>query len=94
MLLHDTPVVYVSDELPNMKDVASHPTRPLDSFETRAVLELKDGAELSMEPNGKELRMLGAIRNLTQCIVCHEGSRGDLLGAFTYNLKPIRFASK
>jgi hypothetical protein len=29
---------------------------------------------------------LGAIRMATGCMKCHDGNRGDLLGAFTYEL--------
>jgi hypothetical protein len=28
--------------------------------------------------------MLGAIRSTRQCLSCHGGNRGDLLGAFSY----------
>jgi hypothetical protein len=32
------------------------------------------------------LRMVGSVRSLKQCIPCHGGRRGDLLGAFSYSL--------
>jgi hypothetical protein len=31
--------------------------------------------------------MLGAARSVSQCIKCHDGERGDLLGAFSYYLQ-------
>ncbi len=31
--------------------------------------------------------MLGAVRSAKQCVKCHGGSRGDLLGAFSYTLR-------
>ena len=37
------------------------------------------------------VRMLGAIRSVEQCMKCHGGERGDLLGAFSYSL--VRSAS-
>jgi mono/diheme cytochrome c family protein len=30
--------------------------------------------------------MLGAVRSTRQCVACHGGDRGDLLGAFSYAL--------
>ena len=104
-LLHDKPIVYDSDLLPKMdgpiderhmderrvEENKMYPKkiRNLDSFEAQALEQLKAGADISIEPLGLDLRMLGAIRSLKQCIVCHEGSRGDLLGAFTYHLEPV-----
>ena len=34
--------------------------------------------------------MLGAIRSAKQCVQCHGGQRGDLLGAFSYTLVGVR----
>ena len=36
----------------------------------------------------REDRMLGSIRSTKQCIACHGGERGVLLGAFSYTLRP------
>jgi hypothetical protein len=87
LLLHDQPVVYVSENLPRMDELRGAPTRPLDRFEASALEKLRHGEELLIAnaPNG--VRMLGAIRSVQQCVTCHGGERGDLLGAFSYTLR-------
>ena len=74
LLLHKEPVAYVSANLPRMDELKKAPTRPLDRFETSAL------------EKSANLRMLGAIRSAKQCVECHGGRRGDLLGAFSYTL--------
>jgi hypothetical protein len=88
LLLHEEPVVYVSDHLPQMSEVRDTPTRPLDRFERLGLATLRQGEELFVSRSGESLRMLGAISSTRQCIACHGGKRGDLLGAFTYTLSP------
>jgi hypothetical protein len=36
------------------------------------------------------LGLLGSIRAAEQCTWCHGGDGGELLGAFSYVLKPVR----
>jgi hypothetical protein len=86
LLLHDEPVVYISDHLPEMDKMHNTPTRPLDRFERFALDELGWGEDLFIAEAGDRLRMLGAIRAARQCVACHGGGRGDLLGAFSYTL--------
>jgi hypothetical protein len=89
LLRHDNPVVYVSPKLPRMEELKGAPTRPLDAFETAALDALRGGADLHTEDGTDDgLRFLGAIRSTRQCVGCHGGERGALLGAFTYRLKP------
>jgi hypothetical protein len=33
--------------------------------------------------------MVGALRAARQCLECHEGRRGDLLGTFSYVLQRV-----
>jgi len=87
LLLHNPPVVYRSDELPRMDRVKQVSTRVLDPFEKAALARIKKGEDLIVADVPKGLRMLGAIRNARQCIPCHEGKRGDLLGAFAYSIQ-------
>jgi hypothetical protein len=87
LLLEPEPRVYVSDKLPTMENVRDIPTRPLDKFEAVGLLTLQDGEDLMITRKGNAARMLGAIRSTKQCIVCHGGDRGDLLGAFSYTLQ-------
>lgn len=86
LLLHDEPAVYVSDRLPRMDRLRGVPTRPLDRFERFALNSLQQGEDIIMARGEEGIRMLGAVRGARQCVVCHGGDRGDLLGAFTYTL--------
>lgn len=87
LLLHPGPVVYVSDKLPEMTAVRTTPTRPLDDFESAALAELHAGKELIEKDDRTPARLLGSLRNGKQCVACHGGERGDLLGAFSYTLR-------
>jgi hypothetical protein len=88
LLLHEEPVVYVSDRLPAMDRMHDTPTRPLDRFERFGLDTLKRGEDLFVSDAPDGLRMLGAVRSVKQCVDCHGWGRGDLLGAFAYRLKP------
>jgi hypothetical protein len=88
LLLHPEPVVYVSPHLPNMEELRGAPTRPLDRFEAAGLEAIQRGEDLFVGETPTGVRMLGAIRNASQCLQCHQGNRGDLLGAFSYRLEP------
>ena len=70
-----------------MAKVGKYATRPLDEFESAALPVLERGEDLVKEVKENELRVLGSIRAMKQCLTCHDVQRGDLLGAFTYVLK-------
>lgn len=86
LLLHAPPAVYVSENLPRMDKMRDFPTRALDGFEQESLRTLQRGEDLVLKEQPEHIRMLGAIRSLEQCIKCHGGERGDLLGAFSYVL--------
>ena len=86
LLKYDEPVVYISDKLPNMKELADVPKRALNLFESTGLKDLQQGEYLYVRDSTEGLRMLGAVRSVEQCIQCHGGERGDLLGAFSYSL--------
>lgn len=88
LVVHREPVAYVSDSLPQMDELRRVPTRRLFSFEEIALAELRKGDDLHARemPDGS-VRMVGAVRALKQCMDCHGGRRGDLLGAFSYDLR-------
>jgi hypothetical protein len=90
LLLHKEPVVYVSKNLPRMRELQQAPTRPLDSFETYALGRIRQGEYIVASPSSEGARMLGAVYSLKQCVACHGGKRGDLLGAFSYVLDPVQ----
>jgi len=88
LVVHPKPVAYVSDKLPAMDELREAPLRDLNAFEASGLKALQDGDEVFVrEMPDKSLRMLGAIRALKQCVDCHGGARGDLLGAFSYELR-------
>lgn len=88
LLLLPEPAVYVSPRLPAMQELRGAPTRPLDGVEAAALARLRKGEGLVVASSGGGLRMLGALRRTKQCVDCHGGERGDLLGAFSYALRP------
>ncbi|HEX5270271.1 MAG TPA: hypothetical protein VFW33_07290 [Gemmataceae bacterium] len=91
LLKFDDPAVYVSDNLPalnELRDAAA--TRPLDPFESEALAGLRRGEDLMVQERPDRMRMLGSVRAVRQCLRCHHGERGDLLGAFSYRLTPDR----
>ena len=87
LLLHPQPVAYVSPHLPNMEELRKAPTRPLDRFESAGLESIRNGEDLFVAETPSGVRMIGAIRSTKQCLKCHEGNRGDLLGAFSYRLE-------
>lgn len=88
LLLHSPAGVYVSAELPAMDRLHAMPTRPLDPFENLNLEALRLGEDIVAARDGEEIRMLGAVRSIGQCVGCHGGNRGALLGAFSYTLVP------
>jgi hypothetical protein len=87
LLCHTEPVAYVSADLPRMEELKGASTRPLDAFEASALTELRAGDLLVVSEGKGQMRLLGAIRAIRQCVECHGCERGDLLGAFSYTLR-------
>lgn len=86
LILHEKPVVYVSATLPSMDDLKSTQTVSLDDFEAAGLQRLRAGDDLFSHEEGRVLRAVGALRATKQCVQCHGGKRGDLLGAFSYHV--------
>jgi hypothetical protein len=87
LLKHDKPAVYVAQTLPRMQDLKKADTRPLTEFEEGALEALRSGDDLVVEAVTNRIRMVGAVRAAKQCLDCHSVQRGDLLGAFSYDLQ-------
>ncbi len=87
LVVHEKPVVYVTANLPQMDEVQDAPTRPLDFFELDGLDALRKGEDLFYRGVEDKGRMMGSIRAVEQCLKCHGGNRGDLLGAFSYVLR-------
>lgn len=94
LLLHETPMIYQTENLPRMKDISTVPKRPLDAFESESLEKIKNGEDLIVSDVPEGLRMLGSIRNAEQCLKCHGGRRGELLGAFSYSIKKMDYLPK
>ena len=88
ILSHEVPVVYLADKLPSMEQVRQGSIRPIDFFEEAALHSLRAGEDLYIARKGDTLRMLGALRATKTCQQCHDARIGDLLGAFSYTLRP------
>lgn len=86
LLKHETPVAYISRNLPRMDELVGAPTRPLNTFEMGALKQLQFERDLVIEENLDSIRMVGALRASSDCMKCHNVSRGELLGAFSYVL--------
>jgi hypothetical protein len=92
IVMHETPVVYVSDKIPEMKDLKNKKTRTLDLFESEGIEELMNGKKLYLRGQAGTIRVLGPIQAGTACLKCHHDSKeGDLLGAFSYTLRTAQF---
>jgi hypothetical protein len=88
LLKYDGPVVYLSSNLPRMDELVKVPTRPLDAFEKTALEGLLRGEDLMVQEAERRMRLLGAVRAVRQCLGCHRVRRGEMLGAFSYQLSP------
>lgn len=61
--------------------------RAMTAWEKQALRDLDAGQRLTVEKQGKGLRVVGAIRAGDECLGCHKNKRaGDMLGAFVYSL--------
>jgi hypothetical protein len=88
LVMHETPVVYVSDKIPEMKDIKKKPTREMDVFESEGLEELASGKAIYMRSKDETIRVLGPIHAGKACLKCHgDAKEGDLLGAFSYTLR-------
>lgn len=89
LLKHDTPVAYVSQQLPRLEKLKDFPTRPLNAFERRAIERLRTDEDVVIEESVNRIRMVGSLRAATKCLECHSASHGELLGALSYELVPL-----
>jgi hypothetical protein len=88
LVIHETPKVYVSKRLPEMKELKNTPIRDLDVFESEGLEELVNGKDLYVRSKEGTLRVLGPIRAGQACLKCHGDTKeGDMLGAFSYTLR-------
>jgi hypothetical protein len=89
LLQSDEPRVYTAKILPPMDQIATVPHRPLNEFEFAALPKLAAQEDVVVDQKTDHIQMLGALRASKTCLECHQGQRGKLLGAFSYELIPI-----
>ena len=58
----------------------------MNEFEASALEKLRSDEDLVVQSEGAEYQMLGSLRAAKQCLDCHNVQRGELLGAFSYQL--------
>lgn len=88
LVMHESPTVYISEKLPNMKDLANRPTREMDVFEMEGLEELMSGKEMYIREKNDTIRVLGPVRASNACLKCHTDAKdGAMLGAFSYTLR-------
>ncbi len=87
LLRHQEPVVYEMDELRTAEEVASLSSRPTNEFEGVALDKILRETDVFVDEERNRIRVLGAVRAGLSCVVCHSSLRGDLLGAFSYELR-------
>jgi hypothetical protein len=100
LVVHETPVVYVSGNIsamgptmiPPMMDLKKKPTREMDVFESEGLEELASGKALYIRSKADTIRVLGPIHAAKTCLRCHgDAKEGDLLGAFSYTLRQAKY---
>jgi len=89
LLKHKIPVVYLS-RLGGLtrKNYKNAKTRTLTEFEQEGLAKLLKGQTYVGNSKAEQLELVGAIRAGKSCLSCHHVSEGELLGAFTYHLRP------
>ena len=70
-----------------MEELKSARIRDLTEFEAKALKALRAGEDLQIDANLNQIRMVGSMRANNTCLKCHDVSRGELLGAFSYLLQ-------
>jgi hypothetical protein len=90
LLKHEVPLAYVSKNLPQMDELRDAPIRPLEEFERTALDRLKSDEDVVIDESPDRMRMIGSLRAAKDCLKCHSVQRGELLGALTYELVPVR----
>lgn len=87
LLRFETPRVYVTEQLPNLEHLKSVPTRPLSEFEQSNLPKLYRDEDVVVQESAGSILMLGSLRANKVCLKCHSVERGELLGAFSYELR-------
>jgi len=94
-LLRETePRVYTTGAVLPMDQMAESPHRNLNSFEAAALPQLESSEDVVIEQTAERIEMLGAVRATSACLECHDAQRGQLLGAFSYEMVRLQGAAE
>lgn len=93
LVKHPAPTAYLTFSTPPQKRLLTNEqvtafikTRALTTFETNALVELRNGRnEIVGAANGAPA-ILGGVRARKDCLKCHDGKAGNLLGALSYTM--------
>lgn len=85
LLRHNEPRVYVAETIPLMNELENVPHRALNEFEAPALPQLETERDTVIKETPD-----GAVRAASDCLQCHNGPRGRLLGAFSYEFREIK----
>jgi hypothetical protein len=85
---HPEPVVFLGRRHQTVS--MNRQTRPLSSFEKRAIAELRAGEDVAVQADDVSRVVVGALRARQDCLKCHGGETGDVLGALSYRLTAER----
>lgn len=89
--------LYTATRPPKKEEIGAYKHRELTSEELFAIDELRKGLKLSspISPDPEHpsddkdgFRILAPLRLTSDCLECHEGNPGRLIGAFAYTLIP------
>ena len=93
LMQRETPVVYVPWNHGFKLAETTFNDRSLTAFETESLASLRAGKDMTSTDDNRDgtLACVGALRAKSTCLQCHRSKKpGDLLGAFTYSLRPAR----
>ncbi len=93
LLRFETPRVYVTQRLPNLEHLKAVPTRQLNEFEESNLPKLYRDEDVVLQESAGSILMLGSLRANKTCLKCHSVERGELLGAFSYELRLAKVQS-
>lgn len=88
LLSHDTPVAYLSRNLPRLDELRRASTRSLNAFEQASLNKLWSAEDVVIREENGRIQMVGSLRAAKDCLECHTAQRGELLGALSYELVP------
>ena len=69
--------------------LSGYEQRPLTEFEQRVVDYLRSGGEPVLHHKNLETRLVAPLTASESCLQCHDGEKGDVVGAFSYSLNRV-----